>query len=176
MATINKKLSLKIAELFPGFVGSDQAGVITFLEKYYEFLESAELKLTSVSSIDRLLQEEGSTNFVIFNNESERTESNRKEDRIVLEENTRTAFVNKETITGSTSKATATIRVEDINANSRLFISSQNLFVIGETVTGATSGATGTISSYKANPVENISQLMEYADIDNTVDSFFDEF
>ena len=69
MATIKKKLSLKIAELFPGFVGSDQAGVITFLEKYYEFLESAELKLTSVSTVDRLLQEEGSTNFVIYNNE-----------------------------------------------------------------------------------------------------------
>ena len=176
MATIKKKLSLKIAELFPGFVGSDQAGVITFLEKYYEFLESAELKLTSVSTVDRLLQEEGSTNFVIYNNESERTETSRKEDRVVLEENTKTAFVNAETITGSTSKATATIRVEDINANSRLFISSQNLFVIGETVTGATSGASGTISSYRANPVENIVQLMEYADIDNTVDSFFDEF
>ena len=161
MATLKNKVSLRIAEQFPEFVRGDNAGVITFLEKYYQFLESAELVLTGISSTDRILSEEGTTNKIILQSENIRTETNRPEDSILLEENTKTSFVNAETITGSTSKATATIRVEDINANSRLFISSQNLFVIGETVTGATSGASGTISSYRANPVENIVQLME---------------
>ena len=32
------------------------------------------------------------------------------------------------------------------------------------------------ISNYTANPVQNIQQLLEYADIDDTVDQFFDEF
>ena len=37
MATLTKKTSTRIAELFPEFVRSDAAGVIPFLEKYYEF-------------------------------------------------------------------------------------------------------------------------------------------
>ena len=86
------------------------------------------------------------------------------------------AFVNDETIRGQTSQATATIRVEDINANSRLFISSQNNFIVGEQIVGATSNATGVISNYTANPVQNIQQLLEYADVDDTIDQFFDEF
>ena len=72
----------------------------------------------------------------------------------------------------STSKATAVIRTEDINENSRLFISAQNDFIIGETVTGGTSNATGVISNYTANPVQNIQQLMQYADVDDTLDHF----
>ena len=176
MATLKNKVSLRVAEQFPEFVSGDNAGVITFLEKYYQFLESAELVLTTISETDRILSEEGTTDKIVLQSESVRTEVSRPEDFILLEENTTTAFVNAETITGSTSKATATIRVEDINANSRLFISSQNLFVIGETITGGTSGATATISSYKANPVQTIQQLMDYADIDKTVDSFFDQF
>ena len=86
------------------------------------------------------------------------------------------AFVNGETITGGTSNATAVIRSEDINSGSRLFISSQNDFIIGEIVTGGTSNATATITDYTANPVQNIQQLMEYADIDETIDQFFDQF
>ena len=35
---------------------------------------------------------------------------------------------------------------------------------------------TGIISDYTANPVQNIQQLMEYADVDDTIDSFFDQF
>ena len=37
MASFNKKISLKVAEQFPEFVQGDNAGVITFIEKYYEF-------------------------------------------------------------------------------------------------------------------------------------------
>ena len=91
-------------------------------------------------------------------------------------ETTYGAFVNGETITGDTSKATAVIRTADINVGSRLFISSQNDFLIGEIVTGGTSNATGVISNYTANPVQNVQQLMQYADIDDTIDQFFDQF
>ena len=86
------------------------------------------------------------------------------------------SFQNGETITGTTSKATATVRCEDVTAASRLFISSQNRFIIDEIVTGGTSLATGVISTYTANPVQNIMQLLDYDDVDNTIDSFFTEF
>ena len=81
-----------------------------------------------------------------------------------------------EIITGTKSKATATILVDDFDAANRLFITSQQRFETGEIITGATSGATTTVVSYRANPVQNIQQLLEYADVDNTVYSFLDNF
>ena len=69
-----------------------------------------------------------------------------------------------ETITGGTSNATATVLVDDLgNSTStpRLFITSQQKFITGETITGGTSGATGTVVRYRANPVQNIQQLLD---------------
>ena len=61
----NNKISLKVAEQFPDFVNADTAGVITFLEKYYQFMESAELQLTNVGATNQILSEEGTTNFIV---------------------------------------------------------------------------------------------------------------
>ena len=56
-----------------------------------------------------------------------------------------------------------------------MFISSQQKFQTGETITGATSGATAIITKYRANPVQNIQQLLEYANTDNTIYDFLDQ-
>ena len=173
MKKLDNKVSVRIAEQFPEFVRADNAGIIPFLERYYEFLESAELTLTGVGAVDQLLMEDD-VNYIQLQNEDQPT--GRQENKIVLEDSGVSVFQNGETITGFNSKATATIRVEDINANSRLFITSSNAFLIGEKVTGSISGATGLISKYRANPVENVSNLMSYADVDDTVDTFFDRF
>ena len=86
-------------------------------------------------------------------------------------------FVDGETITGGTSYSTATVLVEDLgHTTPRMFISSQQLFQTGETVTGGTSGASGTVTRYRANPVQNIQQLLAYADIDNTIYDFIEQF
>ena len=179
MSTLNNKVSLQIENQLPDFVKAENPNFVAFMKAYYEFLESAELKLTSLGSIDAILLEAqpvdaSADNFVVLEdtNRYRPDESN----KILMQDTTAGAFVNGETIVGATSKATAVIRVEDINNNSRLFISSQNNFLIGEVVSGNTSNATGTISNYTANPVQNIQQLMEYADIDDTIDQFFDEF
>lgn len=174
MKKLDKKVSVRIAEQFPEFVRADNAGVVTFLEKYYEFLESAELTLTNIGAVDQLLMEDD-VNFIQLQNEDQGP-TGRQDNKFVLEDSGISVFENGETITGDTSKATATVRVEDINANNRLFISTQNAFLIGEKITGASSGATGIIDRYRANPVENVSNLMSYADVDDTVDTFFDRF
>jgi hypothetical protein len=57
-----------------------------------------------------------------------------------------------------------------------LFISSQNQFILGETVNGSVSNSSGTIQTYKANPVQNIQQLLEYANVDSTIFKFLDNF
>ena len=179
MSTLKNKVSLQIDSQLPEFVQAENPNFVAFMKAYYEFMESAELQLTSLGSIDAILLQAqpvdaSTTNYIILE-DTNRYHPDEK-DKILLQDTTTGAFVNAETITGGTSKATAVIRVEDINANSRLFISSQNDFIIGEVVTGDTSNATGVISNYTANPVQNIQQLMEYADIDETIDQFFDEF
>ena len=179
MPTLKNKVSLQIENQLPDFVRAENPNFVAFMKAYYEFLESAELQLTSLGSIDSILLESqpvdaSANNFVILEdtNRYRPDESN----KILMQDTTAGAFVNGETIVGATSNATAVIRVEDINNGSRLFISSQNNFIIGEVVSGNTSNASGTISNYTANPVQNIQQLMEYADIDDTIDQFFNEF
>ena len=179
MATLKNKVSVLVENQLPDFVRSENHNFIAFMKAYYEFMESAELKLTTLGSVDSIISESqavGATilNYIIF--EDTNLYRPGETDTILTEDTTAGAFVNAETIVGQTSKATAVVRVEDINANSRLFISSQNDFLIGEQVIGSTSNATGIISDYTANPVQNIQQLMEYADVDNTIDTFFAQF
>ena len=163
------KLTAKISPIFtntlPEFVVSDHPIFIDFLKTYYQFLEAAELRLTV--TIDNLALETSSANNLL----------DEEGNQIVLESENGTTgkFTVGETITGSTSKATATILVDDLgNSSPRIFITSNQKFETGETVTGATSAATGVIVRYRANPIQNIQQLLEYANVDNTIYDFLD--
>ena len=179
MSTLKDKVSLQIENQLPDFVQSENPNFISFMKAYYEFMESAELQLTSLGSVDSIIMEQQAPEATILNfiilEDTNRYRPDEK-DKILLQDTTNGAFVNGEIITGQTSNATATVRVEDINAGSRLFISAQNDFIIGEQIVGGTSNASAEISNYTANPVQNIQQLMQYADIDDTVDQFFNEF
>ena len=164
---LENKLSTQIDGQLPDFIAEDHPQFSQFLKSYYQFLESAELQLT-VSIDNIILEVQTPTNLL-----------NEDGTLIVTESGTGSTgkFVDSETITGSTSYATAKVLVEDLgNATPRLFISSQQLFETGEIVTGGTSGATGVITKYRANPVQNIQQLLAYADIDNTIHDFIEEF
>ena len=183
MATIYSKVSTQVTDQQPDFVKSDHPDFLAFLKAYYEFLESAELKLKDFGSVDSIIFEEGSTTFMTYEDVNRyRTGSS---DNILLEDYDTVggsrirsvgAFTNGETITGQTSKATATVRTEDVSSGQRLFISAQNKFVLGEQVVGANSGATANIVSYTANPVQNVMQLLDYMDVDQTIDAFFTQF
>ena len=162
------KVSTQIDGQLPDFVADDHPIFSSFLQSYYKYLESGELQVSA--TIDNLLLEVNTPTLVIDE------ESN----PIVLESGTGTTgkFVVGETITGGTSKATAEVLVDDLgNATTpRLFITSQQQFVTGETITGGTSSATGTVTRYRASPVQNIQQLLAYADVDNTIFDFIEEF
>ena len=162
-STLKNKVSPHINEQLPGFIKSDHPLFSSFLKHYYEFLESGELVVSG--SNDYVIEETITENFIL------------SEDglKVVLEASIG-KFSAGEIITGTKSKATATILVDDFDAANRLFITSQQRFETGEIITGATSGATTTVVSYRANPVQNIQQLLEYADVDNTVYSFLDNF
>ena len=156
------KLSPLIEGQVPDFVQSDHEVFVRFLKHYYQFLEAGELGVTV--DINNLLLELETESFLL-------DESGNK----IVSEDSGGKFIAGETITGGTSNAIATVLVDDLE-NTRLFISSQQLFETGETVTGGTSSATGTITSYRANPIQTIQQLLAYADVDNTVYEFLDQF
>ena len=171
--TNKRKLSTLVKQQVPEFVLSEHPKFTEFLSSYFLFMESAELNLESITEIDNIVleSETTATNFVLL----ERTDAFGLDagDKLVAEENTAAgSFAKNETITGSTSGATATVLAEDEKLNSRLFISSNNAFITGETVTGGTSGATATIKKYRANPVENLQQLLNYSDPDHTISDF----
>jgi len=173
MAPFDGKLDTKISPLIegqvPDFVQADHPKYVQFLKSYYKFLEAAEITLTL--TIDSIRLETVSTNHIVL----EGDEGDRG-DKINTESGTGTTgkFIVGETITGSTSKATAEVLVDDLG-NKRLFVSSQQKFEIGETITGSTSEATATLDKYRANPVQNIQQLMEYDNPDNSTTTFIDE-
>ena len=165
------KLTTKVSNLIdgqlPDFIQADHPVFSRFLKHYYQYLESGELRLTV--NVDNLLLElETASNVLDVDG-----------NKIVLEAGAGSdgKFAVGETITGGTSNATATVLADDLGASTpRLFITSQQRFITGETITGGTSGATGTVTRYRANPVQNIQQLLSYADVDNTIYDFLDNF
>ena len=174
--TNKKKLSTLVKQQVPEFVLSDHPKFTEFLTSYFLFMESAELNLDQFTGIDQILLETvGATDSFVLLNQTNRygLDANNK---LVNEENTfGGSFTKGETITGSTSGATSTVLAEDTIANDRLFISANNGWITGETVTGSTSGATAKVGKYRANPVENIQQLLNYSDPDHTISDFLNQ-
>ncbi len=174
--TNKKKLSTLVRQQVPEFVLENHPKFTEFLSSYFLFMESAELNLDTLTDIDQILLETIGTvdSYVLLN----QTTKNGLDagNKIVDEQNTfGGSFRKGEIITGSTSGATSTVLAEDIILNSRLFVSANNGWITGETVTGSTSGATAKVGKYRANPVENIQQLLNYSDPDHTISDFLSQ-
>jgi len=173
--TFKRKISSLVKQQVPQFVLEDHPKFTEFLTSYFLFMESAEITLETFTAVDNILLETvGADSYVLL----DRTDAFGLDvgDKVVDEQNTFAGSFRKgETITGSTSGATSTVLAEDIISNSRLFISANNGFITGETVTGGTSGATALVKKYRANPVENIQQLLNYSDPDHTIHDFLSQ-
>jgi len=175
MAPFDSELTTKISPLIdgqvPDFIQADHPVFVEFLKAYYQFLESAEMTISG--TVDQILLETVSANYLVLDGTNLSGSNN--EDRIVFEIGSGGTgkFDPGETITGSISKATSIILVDD---DERIFIKANTRFVVGEIITGSTSGAVSTIIKYRANPVQTIQQLLDYANPDNTVDHFFTAF
>lgn len=166
--TLKNKLSPLVKGQLPDFLQADEHKVYAaFVEDFYKFLESARMKFSFTTNY--LIQEPETKAYIL----SENGILGAAEDRIVLEDSTE--FLTNEIVKGSTSGAEATVIAEDVR-NSAIYITSNQRFELSEDIVGQTSGATAKLVEYKANPVQNIQQLLEYADIDNTVWEYFDQF
>ena len=161
MAKFNDKISSLISSQLPDFVVDEHPQFLQFLKLYFTFMESAELQVTSIESTDgiTLENETGRSDNLLLDGSkitSERTQQD-ADDKIILEDSSFGKFTIGETITGFTSKATASVLAEDLS-NNRIYISSQDKFGREEIITGNTSGAQAVINNYRPNPVQNIQE------------------
>jgi len=178
---LTTKLSPLIEGQVPDFIQADHPLFVKFLKYYYEYLEAGELRVNV--NVDNLLLELETPSSVIIEPARDALGAPLSNEvggsQIVLESGSGGdgKFVVGETITGTTSKATAKVLVDDLKNETtpRMFITSQQQFQTGETITGGTSGATGTVDRYRANPVQTLQQLLEYANVDNTIYDFLDQ-
>ena len=167
MSKNDSKLLTKVSHhtyQVPEFVESDHSLFV----KFKRLLSVLFGRITLSTTINYIQLETTTVSYVLDETNGE---------RIVTEigEGTLGQFVEGETITGGTSNATATVLVDDTR-NKYIYVTSQQKFVTGEVITGATSGSTATVSEYRANPVQNIQQLLEYANVDNTIFDFLEQF
>ena len=160
---LNNKVSTHIQTQLPEFIQADHPLFSQFVKAYYQFMESAEITFSETNNYVR--QETQSVNFLLDEND----------DQIVLEDS-ESKFTVGEILTGQTSGATATILVDDVDNNKRLFVTSQNQFILGENVSGNISNSSGTILTYRPNPVSSIQQLLNHTNVDSTIFQFLDNF
>jgi len=167
MAEQKSKFTRKVSPLVegqvPDFVQADHPVFVDFVRDYFNFLEAGRLKV--IQDVNYIIQETTTKAYVL----------NSDEDRIVTEQGDGTTgqFVAGEIITGATTGATATVLVDD-SRNNYVYISGQQRFQTGEIVNGGTSSSTATVDEYRGNPIQSIQQMLEYADVDNTLYDFLD--
>jgi hypothetical protein len=179
MAKFDNKISNLINTQLPDFVVDDHPKFVEFLKTYYQFMEAAELGVTSIESTDgiNLENQTGVQNNLVLNGGSLGAENTQLDlgDKIILEDSSFGKFTYRETITGQTSKATAIILAEDLDLN-RLFITSQDKFITGEIIKGESSNAEAIVNTYRPNPVQSIQQLTNFRDPDKVISQFLDNF
>ena len=174
MADFKDKISNLINSQVPDFVLEDHPLFLDFVKAYYQLMESAEIQLTNIGDPDHIVLEGNTAGKTILDGTN--ISKDDSGDNFLLEDTSYGDFQNGETITGSTSGATATVLIEDVDAGARLFVTHQNKFIEGELITGSSSAAQATIGKYRANPVQNIQQLLDYADVDKTIQGFLTKF
>ena len=174
MADFKDKISNLINSQVPDFVLEDHPLFLDFVKAYYQLMESAEIKLTNIGDPDHLVLEGTTAAKILLNGTNVSKDDG--DDNVLLEDTSYGDFQNGETITGATSGATTTVLIEDVDGGGRLFVAHQNKFIEGELITGSSSGAEATIGKYRANPVQNIQQLLDYADVDKTISGFLSKF
>ena len=174
MADFKDKISNLINSQVPDFVLEDHPLFLDFVKAYYQLMESAEITLTNIGDPDHLLLEGTTAGKIVVDGTN--VSKDDSGDNILLEDTSYGDFINGETITGSSSGATTTVLVEDVDDGARLFVAHENKFVAGELITGSSSGAQATIGRYTANPIQNIQQLLDYADVDKTISRFLINF
>jgi hypothetical protein len=176
------KLSTRLSGLLPEYIREDAPIFEAFLQSYFEYLESEILVLESVDELDAIKLEdgtvEGDTSILLLEDGTDPLESDVDNAKLIYEQDKEPLSVG-EYIYGETNKSVAKILTHHISNVKKILIIdtvSGTGFVEGEKIIGRDGNQTGIVSSYKENSIVASNRLLDYANIDETLESFLQYF
>tara|TARA_Y100001933_G_scaffold81106_1_gene82357 strand:- start:39250 stop:43221 length:3972 start_codon:yes stop_codon:yes gene_type:complete len=168
------RLSNRLPSILPDHIQEESPVFEQFLSAYFEYLESEIITLEDTLELSGVELEAGTV--VGSGNLTLEDDGNILIPRISENDTPEPdTIVTGEYIVGSKSGSVAKVRVRSGNT---LFVDtiSGTGFAIGETITGRDGGQTSKIKSYKENQIVANNRLLDYADIDQTLETFLDHF
>ncbi len=168
------RLSTRLPSLLPEFIREDAPIFESFLSAYFEYLESEIITLEDTLELSGIELESGT--IVGSGNLTYEDDSQILIPRTSILDNAEPdTFVVGEYVVGSISGSVAKITVR---SGDTLYVDtiSGTGFAIGETITGRDGGQTSKIKTYKENTIVANNRLLDYADIDQTLETFLSYF
>ena len=171
------RLSTRLPSLLPEYIRDEAPVFELFLQSYFEYLESEIIVLTSKGELTGIRLEDGTSqtaSTILIEAGTDTSAPDILTSRIIQEGVTE-PFTVGEYIYGNKSGSVAKIKV--INGLTLIVDTiSGTGFSPTETIVGRDSSQTGTISTYKENSVVANNRLLDYSDIDQTLDTFLQYF
>lgn len=176
------KLSTRLSGLLPEYIREDAPIFEAFLQSYFEYLESEILVLESVDELDAIKLEdgtvEGNSSVLLLEDGTDPLESDVDNAKLIYEQDKEPLSVG-EYIYGETNKSVAKILTHHISNVKKILIIdtvSGTGFAEGEKISGRDGNQTGIVSSYKENSIVASNRLLDYANVDETLESFLQYF
>ena len=176
------KLSTRLSGLLPEYIREDAPIFEAFLQSYFEYLESEILVLESVDELDAIKLEdgtvEGNSSVLLLEDGTDPLESDVDNAKLIYEQDKEPLSVG-EYIYGETNKSVAKILTHHISNVKKILIIDTVLgtgFAEGEKIIGRDGNQTGIVSSYKENSIVASNRLLDYSDVDETLESFLQNF
>jgi len=176
------KLSTRLSGLLPEYIREDAPIFEAFLQSYFEYLESEILVLESVDELDAMKLEdgtvEGNSSVLLLEDGTDPLESDVDNAKLIYEQDKEPLSVG-EYIYGETNKSVAKILTHHISNVKKILIIDTVLgtgFAEGEKIIGRDGNQTGIVSSYKENSIVASNRLLDYANVDETLESFLQYF
>ena len=171
------RLSNPLPSLLPEHIREDAPVFEMFLQAYFEYLESEIIVLSSVKELEGIRLEDGTSESaakILIETGTASAEPDVATSKIVHESEFE-PFQIGEYIYGEKSGSIAKIKV--INGLT-LYVDtiSGTGFSESETITGRDGKLTGVIKTYKENQIVANNRLLDYSDIDQTLETFLKYF
>ena len=180
------RISTRLPSLLPEWIKDEAPIFESFLQAYFEFLESEIIVLESLNELEGIRLEDGTSEEAsqLLLEDGTSPASPQEKSRVIIDDNIAIIggvekelnnFQVGEYVFGQTNGSLAQIKV--INGKT-LYVDSISGtgFAVGESIIGRDGNQTGVIQSYKENQVVANNRLLDYSDIDKTLETFLQYF
>ena len=177
------RLSTRLPSLLPEWIQDEAPIFESFIQAYFEFLESEIIVLESKTELEGIRLEDGTSEIaasLLLEAGTNPASPAKDNSRLLVAQQNNSGqelepFQVGEYIFGQTNGSLAKIQV--INGNTLIVDSiSGTGFASGESIVGRDGNQTGVIKTYKENSVVANNRLLDYSDIDQTLETFLQYF